>query len=54
MTFIIQDYDGKSVIEVGYLFQKAFWHNGYAQEAAIACKKYAFEKLNANEVFSIY
>ena len=49
----MQDYVGKQVLEVGYLFQKAFWHKGYAAEAAIACKEYAFSKLNADEVFSI-
>lgn len=49
----MQDCNNKHVLEVGYLFQKAFWHKGYASEAAIACKKYAFEVLNANEVFSI-
>ena len=49
----IQDCNSRQVIEVGYLFQKAFWHNGYASEAAIACKEYAFETLNADEVFSI-
>ncbi len=43
----------KKVLEVGYLFQKAFWHKGYATEAAIACKNYAFETLGAKEVFSI-
>lgn len=41
------------VLEVGYLFDKRYWHKGYAIEAATACKKYAFEKLNADEVFSI-
>lgn len=49
----MQDYDGKQILEVGYLFQRTYWHNGYASEAAIACKVYAFEKLNAEEVFSI-
>ncbi|WP_019230069.1 GNAT family N-acetyltransferase [Sedimentibacter sp. B4] len=49
----MQDCNNKQVLEVGYLFQKAFWHKGYASEAAIACKKYAFEVLNADEVFSI-
>ena len=29
------------VLEVGYLLERAYWHNGYAQEAAIACKNYA-------------
>lgn len=49
----IQDCEGENVLEIGYLFQKAFWHNGYALEAAIACKEYAFDVLNAEEVFSI-
>ena len=49
----MQDCNGRQVLEVGYLFQKAYWHKGYAIEAAKACKKYAFETLNADEVFSI-
>lgn len=49
----MQDCNNRQVLEVGYLFQKAFWHKGYASEAAIACKEYAFEVLNADEVFSI-
>jgi len=49
----IQDCNNRQVLEVGYLFQKVFWNNGYASEAAIACKEYAFEILNADEVFSI-
>lgn len=48
-----QDFSGRKVLEIGYLFQRAFWHKGYAVEAARACKKYAFEKLEAEEVFSI-
>lgn len=43
----------RQVLEVGYLFQKAFWHQGYATEAAVACKEYAFRELDAAEVFSI-
>ena len=49
----MQSYRDTQVLEVGYLFQKAFWHQGYAAEAAIACRDYAFEKLDADEVFSI-
>jgi RimJ/RimL family protein N-acetyltransferase len=49
----MQNYLDNQVLEVGYLFQKAFWHQGYATEAAIACRDYAFDKLNADEAFSI-
>lgn len=40
-------------MEIGYFFQKAYWHKGYATEAAVVCKEYAFSVLNANSVYSI-
>ena len=49
----MQSWREKTVLEVGYLFQKAYWHQGYATEAARACKQYAFDTLGAEEVFSI-
>lgn len=49
----MQDIPDRRVVEVGYLFQKAYWHKGYATEAAVACKNYAFDTLGADEVFSI-
>lgn len=49
----MQTWKNEKVLEIGYLFQRKFWHNGYASEAAIACKKYAFEVLKADEVCSI-
>ena len=48
----MQNYKDNQILEVVYLFQKSFWHNGYAIESARACRDYAFEKLNAKEVFS--
>ena len=47
------DIGDTEVLEIGYTFQKAYWHKGYAAEAAIACKEYAFDKLKAPEVFSL-
>ena len=41
------------VPEVGYLFAKAFWHQGYATEAARACRNWAFETLGADKVYSM-
>lgn len=49
----MQNWKDNQVLEIGYLFQKAYWHMGYATEAANACKKYAFNILKANEVVSI-
>jgi len=47
------DTDQDSVLELGYLFHRSFWHNGYAAEAANACKRYAFDTLGFDEVFSL-
>ncbi len=49
----MQSWKDKEVLEIGYLYERIHWHKGYATEAARACKKYAFEILNADEVCSI-
>ena len=42
-----------SVPEIGYLFQKAYWHRGFAAEAATALRDYAFETLHMDCIYSI-
>jgi len=49
----MQPWKDTEVLEIGYLFNRSYWHKGYATEAARACKKYAFEILGADEVCSI-
>lgn len=49
----IQNIGERQVMEVGYHLRRDCWHHGYATEAAIACKRYAFDKLDAEEVYSI-
>ena len=48
-----QDIPDGRVPEIGYLFERAHWHRGYATEAAIACKHYAFATLDFPAVYSI-
>ena len=48
-----QDWSGRRVREIGYLFRRDCWRRGYATEAAVGCKRFAFETLGADEVFSI-
>ena len=49
----MQPWKDEEVLEIGYLFNRLYWHKGYATEAAKACKKYAFEVLKAEVVCSI-
>lgn len=49
----IQPYRDKRVLEIGYLLKEKYWHRGYAKEAATGCKKYAFETLGEDKVYSI-
>lgn len=48
-----QEAEGRTVLEVGYLFSQAYWHRGYATEAARACRDFAFDTLGAETVYSI-
>ena len=43
--------DGVRRPEIGYHIKRAFWHQGYATEAAAACRDYAFDVLDMSEIF---
>lgn len=43
---------GDDVVEVGYLFNRAHWHHGYATEAARTCCDHAFGTLGVSRVYA--
>ncbi len=48
-----QTVEGQPVLEIGYRLHRAYWGNGYATEAATACRDYAFATLGAAQVVSL-
>jgi RimJ/RimL family protein N-acetyltransferase len=50
---LLQFVDGIPKWEVGYHFIRRFWGNGYATEAAVACRDFAFENEMAETVISL-
>lgn len=48
----MQMIENESVPEIGFHIIKDYWNKGYATEAAMACKNYAFEVLNYPKIFS--
>ena len=42
--------NGNEAVELGYILDNEYWHNGYATEAARKCLQYAFGKLGLTEV----
>lgn len=53
LTWQDVDAHGTRGVEVGYLFRRAFWHRGFAIEAARACRDHAFDVLGVERVYSI-
>ncbi|WP_203225842.1 GNAT family N-acetyltransferase [Faecalibaculum rodentium] len=50
---IWQPWKNRQVLEIGYLFNRKYWHLGYAAEAAAACRDLALDRLQAEEVCCI-
>jgi [ribosomal protein S5]-alanine N-acetyltransferase len=50
---LIQEIDGKTEIEIGYHLIPTFWKKGFATEAAIAVRNYAFNNDLADSLISI-
>jgi RimJ/RimL family protein N-acetyltransferase len=45
--------NSKLEVEIAYLLDKSFWHQGLATEAAMGIMKYAFEKLNLSRLICL-
>ena len=48
----IQQVEGVPELEIGYHIIRSHWGNGYATEAAVACRDYAFDRLERRRVVS--
>lgn len=47
---ILEEAGGENHIGIGYIFDNAHWHKGYAYEAAAACVRYAFDSLGLKTI----
>ncbi|MCI0414106.1 GNAT family N-acetyltransferase [bacterium] len=45
--------DDAPEVEIGYLIGRSYWRQGFASEAAIACRDYAFYKLGLRRLISL-
>ena len=50
---LVQTVDQKTELEIGYSILPEYWGQGYATEAAIKCRDYAFEHYNIESIISI-
>jgi RimJ/RimL family protein N-acetyltransferase len=48
-----QNVDGANEIEIGYHVRRDHWGQGYATEAALACRDYGFAKLPVERLISL-
>ena len=50
---LMQEVDEMGELEIGYSILPEFWNHGYATEAAILCKEYAFRNKFSESLISI-
>ncbi|MGG5830689.1 GNAT family N-acetyltransferase, partial [Bacillus pumilus] len=50
---VLQNIEGQTELEIGYMLKKAAWGNGYAAEAAKGCLTYGFEEMKVRRMVSL-
>jgi RimJ/RimL family protein N-acetyltransferase len=50
---VLQEVDGRSEPEIGYMIHRPFWRRGMATEAALAVRRHAFEERGLERVISL-
>ena len=50
---LVQEVDGIQEVEIGYSILPSYWKQGYATEAALKCKEFAFANNLADSLISI-
>ncbi len=48
-----QELEGEQLYEIGYHLRRDLWGRGLATEAAVACRDWAFQHLNADRLISL-
>jgi RimJ/RimL family protein N-acetyltransferase len=50
---LMQEVEGRSLIEVGWMIHRSFWRQGLAFEAAAACHQWAFDNTKCDAVHAL-